>query len=45
MTYVSGESAENPVLQTLDSNWSIQELYPTPVYCTEVSNFDIIQIH
>jgi len=43
MTYVSGESAENPALQTLDSNWSIQELYPTPVYCAEVSNFDTIQ--
>ena len=43
MTYVSGESAENPDLQPLDSNWSIQQLYPTPVYCAEVSNFDIIQ--
>tara|TARA_B100001250_G_scaffold406054_1_gene424512 strand:+ start:165 stop:845 length:681 start_codon:yes stop_codon:yes gene_type:complete len=43
MTYVSGESAENPVLQTLGNDYSVQQLYPTPVYCAEVSNFDTIQ--
>ncbi len=24
-------------------NWSVQDIYPTPVYCADVSNFDTIQ--
>mgnify|MGYP001189900830 FL=1 len=43
MTYVSGESAKNLVLQTLSSSWSVENLYPTPIYCAEVSDFDRIQ--